>query len=74
VGVRRVLSLYLVVFAGFVGYSLMIAIFTPLVLRADGMLPRSESGRRTHDLARNAPGSLSAGGRDARRSPSRLVV
>jgi DHA1 family tetracycline resistance protein-like MFS transporter len=44
VGVRRVLPLYLVVFAGFVGYSLMIAIFTPLVLRADGgMLPRSES-------------------------------
>lgn len=44
VRVSRVLPLYLVVFAGFVGYSLMIAIFTPLVLRADGsMLPRSES-------------------------------
>jgi DHA1 family tetracycline resistance protein-like MFS transporter len=42
--VRRVLPLYLVVFAGFVGYSLMIVIFTPLVLRADGgMLPRSTS-------------------------------
>jgi MFS family permease len=44
VGVRRVLPLYAVVFAGFVGYSLMIAIFTPLVLRPDGgMLPHSES-------------------------------
>lgn len=44
VRVRRVLPLYMVVFAGFVGYSLMIAIFTPLVLRSDGgMLPRSES-------------------------------
>jgi MFS family permease len=42
--VRRVLPLYLVVFAGFVGYSLMIAIFTPLVLRPDGgMLPRADS-------------------------------
>jgi DHA1 family tetracycline resistance protein-like MFS transporter len=47
--VRRVLPLYLVVFTGFVGYSLMIAIFTPLLLRPDGgMLPRAESqGART---------------------------
>jgi MFS family permease len=48
VRVRRVLPLYLVVFVGFLGYSLMIAIFTPLLLRTDGgMLPRSEgsSGR-----------------------------
>jgi DHA1 family tetracycline resistance protein-like MFS transporter len=38
------MPLYLVVFAGFVGYSLMIAIFTPLLLRRDGgMLPASES-------------------------------
>lgn len=46
------LPLYLVVFAGFVGYSLMIAIFTPLVLRSDGgMLPRWEStGARTITL------------------------
>ena len=44
VSVRRVMPLYLVVFSGFVGYSLMIAIFTPLVLRADGgMLPRTTS-------------------------------
>jgi MFS family permease len=42
--VRRVLPLYLVVFVGFVGYSLMIAVFTPLVLRADGgMLPHGDS-------------------------------
>jgi DHA1 family tetracycline resistance protein-like MFS transporter len=40
----RVMPLYLVVFAGFVGYSLMIAIFTPLLLRRDGgMLPRGDS-------------------------------
>jgi hypothetical protein len=38
VAVRRVLPLYLVVFVGFVGYSLMIAIFTPLLLRPDGAL------------------------------------
>jgi hypothetical protein len=39
---RRVLPLYLVVFSGFVGYSLMIAIFTPLLLRSDGgILSRS---------------------------------
>ncbi len=44
VQVRRVLPLFLIVFVGFVGYSLMIAIFTPLVLRDDGMmLPRSDS-------------------------------
>jgi DHA1 family tetracycline resistance protein-like MFS transporter len=40
----RILPLYLVVFAGFVGYSLMIAIFTPLLLRRDGgMLPNTDS-------------------------------
>jgi MFS family permease len=44
ISMRRVVPLYLVVFAGFVGYSLMIAIFTPLLLRADGgMLPRDDS-------------------------------
>lgn len=41
VRISRILPLYLVVFAGFVGYSLMIAIFTPLLLRSDGgMLAR----------------------------------
>ncbi len=41
---RRVLPLYLVVFIGFVGYSLMITVFTPLLLADDGgMLPASSS-------------------------------
>ena len=40
----RVLPLYLVVFIGFLGYSLMITVFTPLILRADGgILPNSTS-------------------------------
>jgi DHA1 family tetracycline resistance protein-like MFS transporter len=44
VRLSRVMPLYLVVFAGFVGYSLMIAIFTPLLLRRDGgMLARGDS-------------------------------
>jgi DHA1 family tetracycline resistance protein-like MFS transporter len=39
-----VLPLYLVVFIGFVGYSLMITVFTPLILADDGgLLPRSSS-------------------------------
>lgn len=38
--VRGLLPLYLVVFVGFLGYSLMIAVFTPMILRDDnGMLP-----------------------------------
>ncbi len=40
----RVLPLYLVVFIGFVGYSLMITVFTPLILADDGgLLPSSTS-------------------------------
>jgi DHA1 family tetracycline resistance protein-like MFS transporter len=40
----RVLPLYLVVFIGFVGYSLMITVFTPLILADDsGLLPQSSS-------------------------------
>lgn len=40
----RVAPLYLVVFIGFTGYSLMITVFTPLILRDDGgMLPSSTS-------------------------------
>jgi MFS family permease len=40
----RVLPLYLVVFIGFVGYSLMITVFTPLILTDEGgLLPRSSS-------------------------------
>jgi MFS family permease len=41
---RRVLPLYVVVFVGFLGYSLMIATFTPMILRNDnGMLPATSS-------------------------------
>ncbi|HTR75489.1 MAG TPA: MFS transporter, partial [Solirubrobacterales bacterium] len=40
----RVAPLYLVVFIGFVGYSLMITVFTPLLLSdGGGMLPASSS-------------------------------
>ncbi|MGC1166643.1 MAG: MFS transporter [Solirubrobacterales bacterium] len=40
----RVLPLYLVVFIGFVGYSLMITVFTPMILADDGgLLPQSSS-------------------------------
>lgn len=38
VAISRVLPLYLVVFIGFVGYSLMITVFTPLILGDDGEL------------------------------------
>lgn len=42
--VHRLAPLYLVVFVGFLGYSLMIAVFTPMMLRDDnGMLPMSSS-------------------------------
>jgi MFS family permease len=41
---RRILPLYVVVFVGFLGYSLMIATFTPMLLRNDnGMLPAGSS-------------------------------
>ena len=41
---RRIFPLYVVVFVGFLGYSLMIATFTPMILRNDnGMLPAGSS-------------------------------
>jgi MFS family permease len=41
---RRILPLYVVVFVGFLGYSLMIATFTPMILHNDnGMLPVGSS-------------------------------
>src|SRR5262245_18830330 len=48
----RLAPLYLVVFVGFLGYSLMITVFTPMLLRNDnGMLPASSStGTRTGGL------------------------
>ena len=43
-GVRSLLPAYVVVFVGFLGYSLMIAAFTPMILRNDnGMLPQTAS-------------------------------
>jgi DHA1 family tetracycline resistance protein-like MFS transporter len=43
-GIGRVLPLYVVVFNGFVGYSLMITVFTPLLLTdGGGLLPSSSS-------------------------------
>jgi DHA1 family tetracycline resistance protein-like MFS transporter len=46
---RRLLPLYLVVFVGFLGYSLMITVFTPMILHNDnGMLAASSTtGHRT---------------------------
>ena len=46
---RELLPLYLVIFVGFLGYSLMIAVFTPMILRNDNaMLPAySTTGQRT---------------------------
>src|SRR5690349_2635708 len=46
----RVLPLYLVVFIGFVGYSLMITVFTPLFLRDDGGLLASSTSLGTWTL------------------------
>ena len=41
---RALMPLYVVVFVGFLGYSVMIAVFTPMMLRNDGgMLPASSS-------------------------------
>src|SRR3712207_5300992 len=43
-GIRKLLPLYVVVFVGFLGYSLLIAVFTPMILRNDnGMLAASSS-------------------------------
>src|ERR1700733_6722743 len=43
-GLRGLLPLYVVVFVGFLGYSLMIATFTPMLLHNDnGMLPATSS-------------------------------
>ncbi len=45
----RLLPLYAVIFAGFVGYSLMITVFTPLVLHGTGGLlpPATSAGTRS---------------------------
>ena len=48
-GVAALLPLYFVVFAGFVGYSLMITVFTPMLLRGDSPLiaARDPMSKRT---------------------------
>jgi MFS family permease len=46
----RVLPLYLVVFIGFVGYSLMITVFTPLLLGDGGGLVSAQSSTSTRTL------------------------
>ena len=45
----RLLPLYAVIFAGFVGYSLMITVFTPLLLHPGSALlpPRTATGTRS---------------------------
>src|SRR3954449_12929399 len=48
--VNRLLPLYLVVFIGFVGYSLMITVFTPLLLRDDGGMLSSSTSLATRTL------------------------
>ncbi|MGA9868333.1 MAG: MFS transporter [Acetobacteraceae bacterium] len=40
---RALLPLYVVVFVGFLGYSLMITVFTPMLLHGHAMLPESAS-------------------------------
>ena len=42
-GPRALLPLYVVVFVGFLGYSLMITVFTPMLLHGHRMLPERES-------------------------------
>jgi DHA1 family tetracycline resistance protein-like MFS transporter len=48
-GIARLLPIYTVIFVGFVGYSLMITVFTPMLLYAHGGLlaPDSPMARRT---------------------------
>lgn len=46
----RVLPLYVVVFIGFVGYSLMITVFTPLLLGDGGGLVAADSSTSTRTL------------------------
>jgi MFS family permease len=49
---RALMPLYVVVFIGFVGYSLMITVFTPMLLRADStmLVPASTMAHRTISL------------------------
>src|SRR6202789_2588621 len=42
VSLKRLLPLYAVVFAGFVGYSLMITVFTPMIMSNHDLLLRAD--------------------------------
>ncbi len=46
----RLLPLYVVIFAGFVGYSLMITVFTPLLLSPDGFMLAAGTSASTRAL------------------------
>src|SRR5215211_6371206 len=48
--VRKLLPLYFVVFVGFLGYSLMIAVFTPMILRNDNGMLAASSGLSQRSL------------------------
>jgi DHA1 family tetracycline resistance protein-like MFS transporter len=50
----KLLPLYLVVFIGFVGYSLMITVFTPLILGGGGGLVPADSSTSTRTLVLGA--------------------
>jgi MFS family permease len=45
-----VLPLYVVVFVGFLGYSLMITVFTPMILRSDGGMVAPSTGSVTRSV------------------------
>ena len=42
ISLKRLLPLYAVVFAGFVGYSLMITVFTPMIMSNHDLLLRAD--------------------------------
>ncbi len=47
---RRLGALYLVVFVGFVGYALMITVFTPLMIGSQGSLVPADTSRATRSV------------------------
>lgn len=49
-GLRKLLPLYGVLFVGFLGYSAMIAVFTPMLLRNDGGMLSASSGTSERTL------------------------
>ncbi len=48
---KKLLPIYLVVFLGFIGYSLIITIFTPMILRSENGLVASEYSQKVRILA-----------------------